>query len=85
MRPDLAKQIHGVGDAGKDLLPVKPSWPSHAAAKSYHDLIVSPEAIIGPRGIDRRIMDYRIPFLVALTVPWNLVPVFHHCSSYLKL
>ena len=54
-------------------------------AKSYHDLIVSPEAIIGPRGIDRRIMDCRIPFLVALTVPWNPVPVFHHCSGYLEL
>ena len=53
-------------------------------AKSYHDLIVSIEAI-GPRGIDRRIMDYRIPFLVALTVLWNPVPVFHHCSSYLEL
>ena len=66
MRPDLAKQIHGVGDAGKDLLPVKPSWPSHAAAKSYHDLIVSPEAVIGPCGIDRCIMDCSIPFLVAL-------------------
>ena len=53
--------------------------------KSYHDLIVSPEAIIGPRGIDRRIMDCRIPFLVALTVPWNPIPVFHHCSGYLEL
>ena len=54
-------------------------------AKSYHDLIVSPEAVIGPRGIDHRIMDCRIPFLVALTVPWNPVPVFHHCYGYLEL
>ena len=52
--------------------------------KSYHDLIVSPEAVIGPRGIDHRIMDYRIPFLVALMVPWNPMPVFHHYSNYLE-
>ena len=54
-------------------------------AKSYHDLIVNPEAVIGPRSIDHRIMDCRIPYLVALTVPWNPVPVFHHCFGYLEL
>ena len=54
-------------------------------AKSYHDLIVNPEAVNGPRSIDCRIMDYMIPYLVALTVPWNPVPAFHHCSDYLEL
>ena len=54
-------------------------------AKSYHDLIVNPEAVIGPRSINRRIMDYMIPYLVALTVPWNPMPAFHHCSGYLEL
>ena len=54
-------------------------------AKSYHDIIVNPEAVIGPRSIDRRIMECRIPYLVALMVPWNPMPMFHHCSSYLEL
>ena len=26
-----------------------------------------------------------IPYLVALMVPWNPVPVFRHCSGYLEL
>ena len=45
---------------------------------------MSPEAVIGPHGIDRRIMDCRFP-LIALMVPWNPVPMFHHYSGYLEL